>query len=83
MNVNALYDIDYIDSINCVRWSQNGERLASSSNGGVVKVLDFASEKVVYTEKTIEGGIKSFVIHFIINFIIIRICLLDMFSIDG
>ena len=51
----------------CVRWDQNGERLASALlDDGTVKVLDFASGKVTYTGKT-EDGSKPFVISLFLN----------------
>ena len=55
-----------IDYIRCVRWDQNGERLASSSDDGTIKVLDFASGKITYTGET-EDGSKSFVLKLTIN----------------
>lgn len=36
--------------INCVRWNPNGDMLASASNDGTVKILDFKTEKDLHTE---------------------------------
>ena len=52
----------YIDWITCVRWDEKGERLASASYDRTAKVLDFASEKVIYTGKTADES-KYFVIN--------------------
>ena len=38
--------------INCVRWDREGQRLASASRDGTVKIIDFASGKIFYTDAT-------------------------------
>ena len=65
----------------CVRWDQNGKRLASVSWDRTVKVLDFASEKVTYTGEIVDQSESLLFIlwkKLIKNFY--RNCLLDMFS---
>ena len=49
-----------------MRWDRNGERIASTSSDGTAEVLDFASGKVSYTERTVDQS-KSFVICLITN----------------
>ena len=57
--LNALYEICCIVEINCVRWEQNGKRLASASYDGIVKVLDFASGKLAYKGNTVDESKSS------------------------
>ena len=35
-----------------MRWNSTGQKLATTSNGGSARVVDFATEKVLYTEFT-------------------------------
>ena len=46
-----------IGRVNCVRWSPNGDMIASASLAGTAQLLDFKSEKIIYTETT-SGGDK-------------------------
>ena len=78
IRINGFYETYCIDTINCVRWHQNGERLASTCLDGTVKVLDFASGKVTYTGETVEGG-KSFVVHKFDLLLVIRTSHVNMF----
>ena len=64
----------------CVRWDQNGERLASAWSDKTVKVLDFASGKVTYTGKTVDES-KTFIIYVLYLLFIIRFCHVNMFSV--
>ena len=69
--INALYKTHHIVSIHCIRWDQKGERLASASHDGTVKVLDFASGEVMYTEKSVDGCNLLFLI-LLLTYLIIR-----------
>ena len=46
----------YIDAISCVRWSPSGDMLASSSDDKTVALLDFKTEKKLYTGKTADDS---------------------------
>ena len=46
----------YLDRITCVRWSPSGDMLASSSHDSSVALLDFKTEKKLYTGKTSDGS---------------------------
>ena len=52
----TLHETCYIEEIYCVRWDPSGKSLASTSYDATVKVLDFASGKVTYTGKPINGS---------------------------
>ncbi len=41
-----------VETIFCVRWSQNGDMIASSSSDKTAKLLDFKTGKVLYTGTT-------------------------------
>ena len=57
----ALFNITYIiERIKCVRWSPNGRALATASNDGTAKILDFRSGKVSYTGKTTDNSKSSY-----------------------
>ena len=56
IRIIKLHETCYIGGIICVRWDPSGKSLASSSSDATVKVLDFASGKVTYVEKTIDGS---------------------------
>ena len=56
VSINESNETHCLEKINCVRWDHNGERLASTSDDGNVKVLDFASGRVTYTGKTEDGS---------------------------
>ena len=45
-----------LDSINCVRWSPNGDTLATASVDKTIKIIDSKTMKVLYTKKTSEGS---------------------------
>ena len=45
-----------LDSINCVRWSPSGDKLASASDDKTVQLLDFKTGKVLYTGNTSDGS---------------------------
>ena len=68
IRINVLCGIYCLGAITCVRWDLSGERLASTSYDGTVKVLDFASEKVIYAGKT-EDRSKYFIVYLIIDLI--------------
>ena len=42
-------------TIFCVRWSPNGDMVASTSQDGTVTLLDFKTGKKLYTGKTPDG----------------------------
>ena len=62
MNILITYRLVSFDffytkgDINCVRWDSNGERLASASEDKTVKMIDLASEKVIYTGATSDSS---------------------------
>lgn len=47
---------EILDDINCVRWGPNGNMLASASDDKTMKLLDFKTEKVLYTGTTSDGS---------------------------
>ena len=68
-------------TINCVRWDSKGERLVSASSDHKVKMIDFASGKILYTGATLDGRKLSYSQFFIIIIffeINIRTCLFSM-----
>ena len=46
----------YIDMINCVRWSPNGDMIASASWDKTVQLLDFKTGKKLSTGNTPDGS---------------------------
>ena len=58
-------NFSFIVMIFCVRWSPNGDMIASASGDGTVKVLDFGTGKVIHTETILdEGELFSFACNF-------------------
>lgn len=43
-------------TVNCVRWSSNGEFLASASDDKTVALIDLRSEKVIHIDTTSDGS---------------------------
>ncbi len=53
----SFYIIDFIiDYISCVRWNPNGDMLASASDDGTAKLIDFNTGKVIHTGNTVDGS---------------------------
>ena len=46
----------YLGTIACVRWSPNGDMLASASYDQTVHLLDFKTGTQLYTGETSDGG---------------------------
>ena len=46
-----------IGRVNCVRWSPNGEMIASASLEKTAQLFDFKAEKIIYNGKA-SGGDK-------------------------
>ncbi len=61
-----------------MRWSPNGDMIASASEDKTVQVLDFKTGKVIHTGKTSDGSNNfSILIVIILNFMI-RFCLFSL-----
>lgn len=45
--------------MNCVRWNPEGTLLATASDDNTVKLMDFASEKVLFTGGTSDKSNES------------------------
>ncbi len=48
------------DIVTCVRWSPDGESLATASADESVKVIDFGTGKITHTLGTAKKGAQSF-----------------------
>ena len=54
--LNFCLSIAYLDDVDCVRWSPRAVMIDTTSHDKTVKVVDFRTEKVLYSETTTKEG---------------------------
>ena len=59
--VGTCFQLRWIAAINSVKWSPCGRFLATASDDGTVKLMEFSTSKILYEKKGATGQLASFV----------------------